>query len=211
MIIELETRNGVTPVAHFGVITIAMDHLSTAYLDQHHAELDKLAAEAAEIRETAIEAAKAKWSHIDMAGVISRLVVAIESAEDIETLKESDTFKTTIKKTLPLANVMTKKGTAWRLAKLERDDDRHTHLDTLWRVACAVEIKSEGKLKEYFGEDNDVQWPRVRGSAADKSMAIEGRVAILENLSVDDTNKLTKGLAKHIATANGLTEKEEGN
>ena len=82
MKVELTVRNGVAPTAEFGVITGAMEYLSEVYVDLHHAEMDELQAQADQIRKDALEDSRTEWDDIEMAGIVARLIAAIESAED---------------------------------------------------------------------------------------------------------------------------------
>lgn len=207
MELELKEDNGVSLTARFGRVSIAMSHLSNAYLDIHCEELDGISGEADKIRTDALKESRADWTDIDLAGVVARLVVAIETADDIAALRESDTFNNVVDETLPLQNVMSMQGASYKLAKLERKETWHLHRSALWRLACVVELK--GDVAAYFGDD--AKWPSVSGNETQKSSALHDRVELLERLDIGDSQRLAKMLKVHFEQANSLSEKEEGN
>ena len=217
--IQLTPRNGTQLNAKFSTLTVAIDHLSSSYIDRHYAELDEIQAETVKLRREALEASKAEWSDIDCASIVASLLGAIEVAEDgepdsdgvinpaIVELRESDLFKSALAKAMPLAGVMGREGTAYRLVMLERKFRLHQQAGEHWRIACCIDL--DGDLSKYLGYS--VKWPVLSGRAANRMAAVEQRVEILEHLTSDDIEKLKEAFEAYKAKANGLTEAESKN
>lgn len=217
--IQLTPRNDEMLGAIFGELTIAVDHLSSSYIDEHYAELDEIQAETIKIRREALEASKAEWSDIDTASILASVLGAIEMAEDgepdedgvvnpaIDELRESEAFKSAIAKALPLSGIMGKEGNLYRLQMLERKYRLHREAGDHWRIACTIDLK--GDLSKYLGYST--KWPAIEGRSANRISAVKERVAILEQLTSADMAKLQTAFDEWKAKANGMTEAESKN
>lgn len=217
--IELKPRNDTQLAARFGTLTIAIDHLSSAYIDMHHAALDTLQSRLSEIRSESLEASKADWSDIDLCTIVANLIGMIEVAKDseadedgvivpaIEALRSSDAFTSAREKAMPLASVMAQKGTRNLLAKLQRDLKLHHTAKDLWQLACLVELT--GDVAQYFDDGTD--WPVIAGSLPQRMEVIQRRVEILERLDYNDSAKLIEAFADHLESIRQLNETEAKN
>ena len=218
--IELTPRNDTQLSARFGVLTIAIDHLSSAYVDMHHEALDSLQLQLAEIRAAALEASRSEWSDLDLCTIVANLIGIIEVAEDsepdkdgvIETtaiaaLRESEVFTSARDKAMPLANAMSGEGTQYLFVKLQRDLRLHHQAKDLWQLACIVELK--GDLAAYF--DEDVEWPPIKGNLNQRLEVIQQRSDIISELSSGDSGKLLEAFEKHIDHMRELNKAESKN
>jgi hypothetical protein len=204
---KLEKRNGASPLVSFDVITLAMDDLRSVYADEHHAEFDAMTAEVDRIRREAL-ADREAWSDVDAADLLAKVLGAIEGAEDVEALRDSEVYKTAHEKAQPLADIMGRQGTRFRLQKLSRDMNRHTAAMKVWVVACLAHM--DGEIAAYFG-DEAATWPRIGGNAARNAEAARARVELLYQLSTDDIEALCTMAYEHVKERAGLTEGEEKN
>jgi hypothetical protein len=109
----------------------------------------------------------------------------------------------------PLLDVMLAKGTANLLAALSREQTHHTVQGRMWEMAAHIEL--HGDVGTYI-DDEAVTWPRIRGSARERTDAVATRAQILTDvLSRRDGVRVYKALRAHLTRAEELDEKEEGN
>jgi hypothetical protein len=204
---KLKPRNGVQPIVSFDVITLAMDDLRSVYLDEHHSEYDKITVEVDKIRRDAL-ADREAWSDVDAAELLAQVLGAIEGAEDIEALRESEVYQAAHDKAQPLTAIMGRQGTRFLLMKRNNDMKRHTAAMRMWVVACLGHL--EGDLAKYFG-DASAEWPRIGGNAERNAIAVRKRLELLYQLDEQDAPALCELADEHVRERAGLTEEQEGN
>lgn len=230
--IELEPRDGVTPLVRFPIITVTTDYLSGAYIDINHADLDALQLELDAIRGEALDASKAEWSGIDTAKQLAALIVAVESVEPyIETVKKApkdltgwtvaEDGKSWSRVTTLAIEVLRESESFKSIAKgalplasvMAASGTAHRlrklqRDQTMHRVLGRLwTIASLIEIDNVYSEP----WPALGRGEIEQHKAVGERVRLLQGLSQRDSARLANAVAEHVDEAAALMESEEGN